>query len=198
MPPPHMPPTPDLPGELAPLNIAHWLRSQVAQLCHLQNDRSLSKQRQSQQFGLNCFQVPGKSTQLVLLARISTSSNAKSTACSLSTRHLDLTLVGQLLGCEKSDGIRVLFFVRHSNPENKRTGSNTLYAVLASHTQHCYSASSSSHNRLLEAAQGIFFPHHENPHKPLGSTIIDGELVVDTDPKTGQVWRPSLLTYTIC
>lgn len=33
----------------------------------------------------------------------------------------------------------------------------------------------------------MYFPHYENPARPLGSTIVDAELVIDTDPKTKQV-----------
>jgi mRNA guanylyltransferase len=31
---------------------------------------------------------------------------------------------------------------------------------------------------------GLFFPHHEDPRRSLGNTLIDGELVFDTDPRT--------------
>jgi hypothetical protein len=34
---------------------------------------------------------------------------------------------------------------------------------------------------------GLFFPHHEDPTRPLRSTIVDGELVVDVDPHTNMV-----------
>lgn len=34
---------------------------------------------------------------------------------------------------------------------------------------------------------GMYFPHWENPARPLGSTIVDAELVIDTDPRTKQV-----------
>jgi mRNA guanylyltransferase len=33
---------------------------------------------------------------------------------------------------------------------------------------------------------GFFFPHYENPQRPLGNTIIDGELVLGVDPTTGR------------
>ena len=35
--------------------------------------------------------------------------------------------------------------------------------------------------------QGLYFPHHENRKLPLGDTILDGELLIDTDPTTGGV-----------
>jgi hypothetical protein len=42
------------------------------------------------------------------------------------------------------------------------------------------------HNDYREL-QGFFFPHHERPEMPLRSSLLDGELVVDVDPKTKQV-----------
>jgi len=36
---------------------------------------------------------------------------------------------------------------------------------------------------------GLFFPHHEHPERPLRSTIVDAELVIDVDPRTKQVCR---------
>lgn len=34
---------------------------------------------------------------------------------------------------------------------------------------------------------GFYFPHHEFPTRPLRNTIVDGELVLDVDPRTQQV-----------
>lgn len=34
---------------------------------------------------------------------------------------------------------------------------------------------------------GFAFPHHEDPTAVHSNTIIDGELVIDVDPRTGQV-----------
>lgn len=39
---------------------------------------------------------------------------------------------------------------------------------------------------------GFYFPHFEDPRKPLRSTIVDGELVIDVDPRTRQVCTFSL------
>lgn len=33
----------------------------------------------------------------------------------------------------------------------------------------------------------MYFPHHEDPRRPLRNSIIDGELVIDTDSRTKQV-----------
>lgn len=34
---------------------------------------------------------------------------------------------------------------------------------------------------------GYYFPFNEDRRRPLGDTILDGELVIDVDPKTQQV-----------
>lgn len=55
------------------------------------------------------------------------------------------------------------------------------------------------HNTYREIS-GIYFPHHENPMVPLRSSLVDGELVIDVDPRTKQVftflpsWATSLYT----
>ncbi|PPQ87979.1 hypothetical protein CVT25_001058 [Psilocybe cyanescens] len=41
------------------------------------------------------------------------------------------------------------------------------------------------HNEYREIT-GFFFPHHEHPQMPLRSSLIDGELVIDVDPRTRQ------------
>jgi len=33
----------------------------------------------------------------------------------------------------------------------------------------------------------MFFPHYANKTRPLGHTLIDGELVLDKDPASGAV-----------
>jgi hypothetical protein len=51
------------------------------------------------------------------------------------------------------------------------------------------------HNTYREV--GDFFPCHEDPLRPLRSTIIDGELVVDDDPRMKQVHlMPNLLSFS--
>lgn len=47
------------------------------------------------------------------------------------------------------------------------------------------------HNTYREL-NGFYFPHFEDPRKPLRSTIVDGELVIDVDPRTRQVCTFSL------
>ncbi|KAJ7271943.1 mRNA capping enzyme, catalytic domain-containing protein [Mycena haematopus] len=68
--------------------------------------------------------------------------------------------------CEKSDGVRVLLLV-HTDI-NTRT--QTVYLI-------------DRKNDYYEL-NGLFFPHHMNPQLPLQNTIVDGELVYDTDPRT--------------
>ncbi|KAF8921076.1 mRNA capping enzyme [Mucidula mucida] len=69
--------------------------------------------------------------------------------------------------CEKSDGLRVLLFVCSSGG-----GQQDTYLI-------------NRHNEYY-LQDGLFFPHHMNLKNPLGSTIVDGELVMDKDPKSGQ------------
>ena len=51
------------------------------------------------------------------------------------------------------------------------------------------------HNQY-RVVQGFFFPHHENPRMPLRSTILDGELVIDVDPRTKKVFKQSAVPPT--
>jgi len=34
---------------------------------------------------------------------------------------------------------------------------------------------------------GYYFPYYDDPRRPLGDTILDGELVIDVDPVSRQV-----------
>ncbi|GJE90746.1 mRNA capping enzyme [Phanerochaete sordida] len=70
--------------------------------------------------------------------------------------------------CEKSDGVRVLLFVQ----TDLKSREQAVFLI-------------DRHNAYREV-RGIYFPHHENPMMPLRSTIVDGELVTDTDPRTQQ------------
>ncbi|KAH9484372.1 mRNA-capping enzyme subunit alpha [Psilocybe cubensis] len=70
--------------------------------------------------------------------------------------------------CEKSDGIRVLFLVVTNLDNNDQTA----YLI-------------DRHNEYRQI-EGFFFPHHENPQLPLRSSLVDGELVIDVDPRTKQ------------
>ncbi|KAJ2923997.1 hypothetical protein H1R20_g13094, partial [Candolleomyces eurysporus] len=70
--------------------------------------------------------------------------------------------------CEKSDGVRVLFLIAYD------PASNTQAVFLIDR-----------HNSYREIT-GFCFPHHEDPRQNLRNSLIDGELVLDTDRKTGQ------------
>ncbi|EIM90002.1 mRNA capping enzyme [Stereum hirsutum FP-91666 SS1] len=87
---------------------------------------------------------------------------------SFGTRDLDRLEKQDYWVCEKSDGIRVLFVVL-TNPDGS--------------TQLVYIVDRKNEYRQLD---GMYFPHWENPARPLGSTIVDAELVIDTDPRTKQ------------
>ncbi|GAW01349.1 mRNA capping enzyme [Lentinula edodes] len=124
-------PIPDLPGELIPKHSPEesWLKSFVARLCQLENER-----------------FPG------------------SQPVSFGTRDL-LKLESQdFWVCEKSDGIRVLMFVLFDQNGQK------VFLI-------------DRHNTYRELT-GLFFPHHESPLNPLRNTLVDGELVIDVDPRT--------------
>ncbi|EGO21029.1 hypothetical protein SERLADRAFT_475657 [Serpula lacrymans var. lacrymans S7.9] len=73
--------------------------------------------------------------------------------------------------CEKSDGVRVLFLVQTDLSSNTQT----IYLI-------------DRRNIYYELA-GFFFPHHADPRGPLKDTLVDGELVIDTDPRTAKTLR---------
>ncbi|KAJ3556416.1 hypothetical protein NP233_g11983 [Leucocoprinus birnbaumii] len=70
--------------------------------------------------------------------------------------------------CEKSDGVRVLLLVL----TDPNTGEQTCFII-------------DRHNSYRQLT-GLYFPHHENPRNPLMDTLVDGELVIDVDPRTQQ------------
>ncbi|KIK59608.1 hypothetical protein GYMLUDRAFT_169447 [Collybiopsis luxurians FD-317 M1] len=122
---------PELPGTLVPKHSPEesWLKTAVARLCQLDNER-----------------FPG------------------SQPVSFGTRDL-LKLENQdFWVCEKSDGIRVLLLILLDQAGQR------VFLI-------------DRHNTYREII-GLFFPHHENPINPLRNTIVDGELVIDVDPRT--------------
>ncbi|KAF8844897.1 mRNA capping enzyme [Paxillus ammoniavirescens] len=66
--------------------------------------------------------------------------------------------------CEKSDGVRVLFFLQ----TDRNGGSQVVYLI-------------DRHNAYYEVS-GFWFPHPDRPRESLMDTILDGELVIDVDP----------------
>ncbi|KIK90558.1 hypothetical protein PAXRUDRAFT_675426 [Paxillus rubicundulus Ve08.2h10] len=66
--------------------------------------------------------------------------------------------------CEKSDGVRVLFFLQ----TDQKGGSQVVYLI-------------DRHNAYHEVT-GFWFPHPDRPRDSLMDTILDGELVIDVDP----------------
>ncbi|OCH93401.1 mRNA capping enzyme [Obba rivulosa] len=87
---------------------------------------------------------------------------------SFSTRDLAKLEFQDFWVCEKSDGIRVLLFVQ-TDPQ---TNDQAVYLI-------------DRHNSYRQVT-GLFFPHYEDPRRPLMNTIVDGELVIDVDPRTKQ------------
>jgi len=68
--------------------------------------------------------------------------------------------------CEKSDGLRILLVIL----TNLETSEQIVCIV-------------DRHNVYREIS-GLFFPHYEHPERPLRSTVVDAELVIDVDPLT--------------
>ncbi|VDB82912.1 unnamed protein product [Peniophora sp. CBMAI 1063] len=87
---------------------------------------------------------------------------------SFAERDLDRLVESDYWVCEKSDGVRVLLVIL----TNEHTGEQLVHLV-------------DRHNSYRRV-EGIYFPHFDNPARPLRSTIIDSELVIDVDPATGQ------------
>ncbi|TCD64151.1 Dcp1p-Dcp2p decapping enzyme complex alpha subunit [Steccherinum ochraceum] len=87
---------------------------------------------------------------------------------SFATNDLDKLEKQDFWVCEKSDGVRVLLLVQ----TDLRTNDQGVYFI-------------DRHNSYRQLS-GLFFPHHEDPRKPLRNSIIDGELVIDVDPRTKQ------------
>jgi len=69
--------------------------------------------------------------------------------------------------CEKSDGVRVLVLIVPS-PHNVQD------VFLINRKNQYY------------FVDGFFFPHYRNPQVPLGASLLDGELVVDTETIGGR------------
>ena len=110
--------------------------------------------------------------------------------------------------CEKSDGVRVLFLLQTLGDElnvylvslnfsyaQASKGLSTkvwpvllffLCLLLPLHIE------INRHNQYYRQ-EGFYFPHYEDPRRPLRSTILDGELVLDRDPRNGRV-RSARLT----
>ncbi|KAH7889634.1 mRNA capping enzyme, catalytic domain-containing protein [Phlebopus sp. FC_14] len=83
---------------------------------------------------------------------------------SFSLKHLDELEKRDYWVCEKSDGVRVLFFLQ-TDPNG---GSQVVYLI-------------DRRNEYYEVS-GFWFPHPDRPRDSLMDTILDGELVIDVDP----------------
>lgn len=86
--------------------------------------------------------------------------------------------------CEKSDGVRVLVFI------NRVENSTDVYLVGAQRIPFDLVEASSiqiDRHDHYRCVTGYYFPFYEDPRRPLGDTILDGELVIDTEPMADQV-----------
>ena len=92
---------------------------------------------------------------------------------------------------EKSDGVRVLLFVYTDVNSMDQTvfivsAQAALGGLVVLNVTVCSPLQIDRHNSYREI-HGLYFPNFEDPRKPLRSSIVDGELVIDVDPRTKQV-----------
>lgn len=75
------------------------------------------------------------------------------------------------------EGVQEVYLVGLTHyPSNHELGSPKRYELLQiDRTEQFY------------GQQGLFFPHQDGPDSMHSNVVLDGELVIDTDPKTGQV-----------
>jgi mRNA guanylyltransferase len=88
--------------------------------------------------------------------------------------------------CEKSDGIRILFFICTGGRNDQ-----TVYIVSRPFVFFARTLKGQQIDRhnTYRCINGFFFPHHMDPQLPLRSTLIDGELVLDVDARGTQTLR---------
>lgn len=88
---------------------------------------------------------------------------------SFTHKSLELLETEDFWVCEKSDGVRVMaLIVVKGTPQGP--------------AQEVYFIDRKDEFFLIE---NLTFPHYENPNRLLKDTVVDGELVIDVDPKTG-------------
>lgn len=87
---------------------------------------------------------------------------------------------------EKSDGVRVLLLVHTDTSTNDQMVYLVSSILLARSAVATMYVQIDRHNTYRQLT-GLYFPHHEDPRMPLRSSIVDGELVIDVDPRTKQV-----------
>ncbi len=188
---PSMPRIPDLPGTPVPHNSdqERWLKRYVANLCRLDHERCVARRYLS-----------SGSPRISLLAKISRESARElcgegfGQAGSRRVRpyhptcpsgHRNISAYCSYWVAEKSDGIRVLLLVQTD------TATNDQMVYLVSSTSivctRCTNASQIDRHNTYRQLTGLYFPHHEDPRMPLRNTLVDGELVIDVDPRTKQV-----------
>jgi hypothetical protein len=88
--------------------------------------------------------------------------------------------------CEKSDGVRVLFFLQ-TDPNG---GSQVVYLVgifTAFYPHLAIDATQIDRHNTYYEVSGFWFPHPDKHQDSLMDTILDGELVVDVEPTSKKV-----------
>ncbi|KAK4689966.1 mRNA guanylyltransferase, partial [Tremellales sp. Uapishka_1] len=86
---------------------------------------------------------------------------------SFSLASLDLLEQKDFWVCEKSDGVRILIYI----VMNKNTHNQEVWLI--------------DRKQRYFSVHDLHFPHWENQDAPLDDTILDGELVLDVDPRSG-------------
>ena len=103
---------------------------------------------------------------------------------SFTSEHLELLEQRDFWVCEKSDGLRVLLFTVMNQ------GNGNQEAWLVSHAEHCLRWTTTYFIQVDRKHQ--FYNITSLPYMGDKSpdTVIDGELIIDTDPDTKQVSLP--------
>lgn len=100
---------------------------------------------------------------------------------SFTTRSVELLEKMDFWVCEKTDGVRVLLFVVF----NQQSGSQEVYLVRLCVGRQSADVQIDRKQRYF-AIEDLHFTHWERPDDPLTDTLLDGELVIDIDPRSGQ------------
>ncbi|WVN85172.1 uncharacterized protein L203_100317 [Cryptococcus depauperatus CBS 7841] len=107
------------------------------------------------------------SSRVASLCGLSSNKFPGSQPVSFTTASLDLLEREDFWVCEKSDGVRVLVFIVMNNMTNQQE------VWLIDRKERYFNVT------------GLYFTHWEHKNVPLKETLIDGELVLDIDPRTG-------------
>ena len=213
-------PVPQIPGVIVNSNRTYELIGRVAELCHMESKRylpvALSSRNTMQQVllggedpyagGLQLHsaalsalrltfhrQVPRQPANQLLQIRYRPPRKGR-VSPNLGSRISFVIHPDSFWVCEKSDGIRVLFFIQLVE------GAHDVYLVGLSQLSHtlttvCTSPQIDRKNKYY-LQEGFFFPHYTKKELPMRDTILDGELVLDTPPGSKNVCSSWIFTLS--